>query len=613
MPAPPVTWRWYVARTRAMSPREILWRSGEAVKRPLLLARRTPTRPRWDDSAWSDALRRLVARHGDACINDAERIAEGWLELWGHQIRIDLRDVDWFADPLDGVRLPTSSWRRWQRDPKPLWELHRQQHVVPLAAGAALAGREDWARLAVDHLLAWAAHNPPSRGPGWSSAYETAHRLVGWAFALPLLRWVLEPSELARLDEAYARQAAFVAARPSRFSSANNHRIAELVGLLASARVGAAGLEWRPLWQELEAQIERQTYADGGTREQAAGYFLYVLELLWVAGVLAQSVGHSLGRVEERLRAMLGWLAAVADEYGEPPPVGDDAEDRMLRLDYFKRRRAAAIAANARMLVDYEGEQQHQQSIILDASGYAVLRASRTRVVFDVGELGFGSLAAHGHADALAVLVDVEGASVLRDSGTGAYAPITVRERFRATGAHNTVVVDGASQAEALGPHIWGRRFRTTLEAAHVSAQYDAVRASHDGYPGALHTRTVVFAKPDLLVVLDRVVSGRPREAQLVWQPWGTPALAVASLPEATRAEDSGPWSPRYNSVDEALRLTWTARGNPVIFVTALSLTGASTPITLSEEGGAIVVEIDQPRKLRITEHWAGPVAEVEI
>ena len=609
-----MTWRWYVARIRAMSPREVLWRTGEVATRPLRVARLRAAEPCWGDPAWSEALARLVEPQRDSFIADAKRIADGRLELWGRPISVDLHELDWLADPFDGARAPGNSWRRWTRDAKPLLELHRQQHVVPLAFGAALAERDDWARLAVEHLLDWSARNPPPRGPGWWSGYETAHRLVGWTFALPLLRPMLDPGELASLNEAFIRQCTFVATRPSRFSSANNHRIAELVGLLAGVRIGALRLQWEALWRELEEEVERQTYADGGSREQTAGYFLYVLELLWVAGLLAGSAGRPLGRLTDRLEEMLGWLASVANDEGEPPPVGDDAEDRILRLEYFEPRRAAVIAARVRSLLGLdETHQYYRRSTILRASGYAVLRAGATRIVFDVGELGYGSLAAHGHADGLAVLVEAGGRCILRDSGTGIYAPAAARNPFRATLAHNTVVVDGASQAEALGPHLWGRRFRTTLEAEHLSDTYDAVRASHDGYRRARHARSVVFVKPDLLVILDRIVSDEPREATLVWQPCGRAALTVASSPTAVHAKDLGPWSPRYSVLREAPRLTWTTYGEWAVFATALSFGRAPDGITLYEERGATVVELRQPRGLRIIERWTGSVAEVEL
>ena len=609
-----MTWRWYIARTRAMSMREVLWRGANVAVRPMRQARQPTTRPQWDNSGWLDTLSCLVEPQRQSLISDANRLADGQLEFWGRASHIDLRAPDWLADPRDGARFPSGSWRRWRDDPKPLWELHRQQHLLPLAAGAMLAEREDWTRLAVDHLLHWVQCNPPTKGPAWISGYETAHRLAGWTFALPLLRPAITSRELACLDDAFLRQCGFVAARPSRFSSANNHRICELVGLLAAARIGAADLRWNELWRDLEREAERQTYDDGGSREQASGYFLYVLELLWVAGVLAQSAGRSLGRVEERLDAMLEWLDLVADDQGEPPPVGDDAEDRMLRLEYFQPRSATAIATRVRKLLGYEHSEIARESAIMEASGYAVLRTGRVRIVFDVGELGFGSLAAHGHADALSVLVDLEGRSLLRDSGTGTYAPASVRERFRATPAHNTVVVGGGSQAEALGPHLWGHRFRTSLKAVHLSDAYDSVRACHDGYRGTLHTRTVVLIKPDLVVVLDLIASDRRADVTLVWQPWGEPMLAVSSSPPSICVDDVGPWSPRYDAVQEARRLTWTATGERVVFATVMSLAEREDLVTLHEdEEGATVVEVGQPKRVRIVERWTGPPTEVQL
>jgi hypothetical protein len=354
-------------------------------------------------------------------------------------------------------------------------------------------------------------------------------------------------------------------------------------------------------------EARRQTFDDGGSREQAAGYFLYVLEILLVAAAFAHGRGHPADELDERLRAMLAWLAATADVAGEPPLVGDDAEDRMLRIPYFGERRAADIAGRA------SGPRRAAESVLLRQSGYAVLRSGDARVVFDVGGLGFGSLAAHGHADALAVLVDTATGPLLRDSGTGAYAPPTVREPYRATRAHNTVVVGPRSQAQPLGPHLWGRRFNTTLEAAHLGDSFDVVRASHDGYPGAIHSRSVVFVKPDLLVVLDRVEADGPRDATLVWQPLGDAPLTVASVPGAIAATNEGPYSPRYATHARAPRRTWTARSARVNFATTIALARGAATARLRQEGGTTVVEVEAPRRVRIVERWQGPAAVVEL
>jgi Heparinase II/III-like protein/Heparinase II/III N-terminus len=620
---------WYGARLRAMSPREVAWRAGARLRAS---ARGTKARetPDWGGARWHAALRGLVETHAQSFVADANRIASGELDLWGRRVVVDPRAPHWHRDPLRGVAAGSARGRR-SHDLKPIWELHRQQHLVPLAAGAAVAGREDWARLCAAQMLDWIEGNPPRRGPGWSSGYETAHRLVGWAWAVPLIADSLSGSELDRISRSYAMQADFATIRPSHYSSANNHRLAELTGLLAAAVVGVGTERWDGLWAELEAEAARQTYPDGGSREQAAGYFLYVVEILWTAGILGWATGRGLGRIGDRLRAMLGWLEAVADTREEPPPVGDDAEDRMLRIDYFEPRRAAAIAGRVEALLREESTLlpatpplPRSDSVLLPDSGYAVLRSragsALARLVFDIGELGFGSLAAHGHADALAVLLDLDGRPVLRDSGTYSYAPADGRDEFRESAAHNTVVVDRASQAEALGPHLWGRRFRPRLEAASLGDSVDYVRASHDGYrshaSGAIHTRSVAYLKPDLIVVLDRVRARRECTAQLVWQlpPGAAPeglgagdaAITVLALPDPQLALADAPFSPRYRSRRLAARCTWSATGSEIVYATVVALgTGERPAAELSHAGGETAVQILTPGRARLVERWS--------
>ncbi len=600
--------RWYVARASAMSPAEVAWRAGTGIR--LLLDGRRASGPPADLAApgWRALVLETAERERDAVLAAAERISGGELSFWGRRIRVDPERPEWLADPLSGERWTQGAWRGTGRDPKPIWELHRQQHLVPLAAGAVLARRPDWARLVLGQALGWVERNRSQDGIAWASGYEASHRLVTWAFALPLVAEHATAGELERLSASVAEHRAFVEARPSRYSSANNHRLAELAGLLAGSALTPGAPGWDALWTELELEAVCQTYADGGSREQAAGYFLYVLEILWVCGLLARGAGRSLGRVEERLRAMVAWLAAVADAKGELPPVGDDAEDRLLRVDYLEPRRAGRIAERVAAFLGEPVPEPATTSALLSESGYAVLRAGDARVVFDVGELGLGALAAHGHADALSVLVDAP-EPLLRDPGTGSY--VDGREEDRATASHNTVTVDGGSQAAPLGPHLWGRRFTVRVESAALAPELDYVRASHDGYRGTRHTRSVARVGSELLVVLDRIAGERPVQAELVWNPGpGLPAgPEVAADPPATKGARTGRWSPRYGWSEPAPRIAWSARGTDVVFASAVALDGAAAPeLRLERRGAALSVEV---AGRRLEENWSSPVLEV--
>jgi hypothetical protein len=565
---------WYASRIRAMSAREIAWRASQRVRR------HPPPEVReidWHGGPWPSFVRGLAVD----TTHDAERIAAGELCFWGRTATVDPHAPPWADGPF-----------AWSADPKCRWELRRQQHLFPLAAGGH-------GRLCIEQLLDFLARRPAA-DEGAAAAYEAAHRVVGWSWALPFAAEDATPAELAQLSAALAAEASAMRTHPSLYSSANNHRLAELAGLLAfEALTDRSG--WDAVWAEFERQLVRQTFEDGGSREQASGYFLYVLEITWVAALYAQAVGRRLGRVADRAEAALEWLGATAGADGEPPPAGDDAEDRFIRIDYFRPRQASLLAARLRAALDGQPglRPPHSStavttSSILRDSGYVVMRDRSVRLVVDVGPLGLGSLAAHGHADALSVTLDTGDETVLRDSGTGTYVPEDGRDAFRLTSAHNTVTVDGRPQAEPEGPHLWGRRFTTTVRAVVLGDELDYVRASHDGYRArAEHTRVVAFLKPDVVVVLDRVAATEPCTVDLTWQTMAGRTFdgVVAAWPEATRRDDSGPYSPRYTWVEHAPRVTFSTRGRDVVVATVLPLEG-SPEVEVRHEGMTTTVDV---------------------
>jgi len=104
-----------------------------------------------------------------------------------------------------------------------------------------------------------------------------------------------------------------------------------------------------------------------------------------------------------------------------------------------------------------------------------------SQLFIDGGELGALS-AGHGHADALSVQLAKQGRLWLTDPGTCAYADGSVRERCRATSAHNTMTVDGRSQADPAGPFSW-RPLPCVQARMWVAGEtFDLFEGCHSGY-----------------------------------------------------------------------------------------------------------------------------------
>jgi Heparinase II/III-like protein len=133
----------------------------------------------------------------------------------------------------------------------------------------------------------------------------------------------------------------------------------------------------------------------------------------------------------------------------------------------------------------------------------------------DAGPHGFLAIAAHGHADALAVEVRVDGVDLLADPGTYCYhSPASWRSYFRSTAGHNTLEVGGADQSVSGGPFLWTRQARSAIEQ--LAGLYDGAvaecRAVHDGYlrlrPPVRHRRSVRLDRAERRLTIDDVLLG---------------------------------------------------------------------------------------------------------
>ena len=148
----------------------------------------------------------------------------------------------------------------------------------------------------------------------------------------------------------------YLAAFPSRGSSANNHVIAEAAGQL----VASCAFPWfreSERWRRksallLERELIRNTFPSGIGRELASDYQCFVAELGFAAAVEAEASGHPLSQVTwDRLGAMADSAAALLDERLRPPRQGDSDEGRGLLLDAPAPNRWPSLLALADALV----------------------------------------------------------------------------------------------------------------------------------------------------------------------------------------------------------------------------------------------------------------------
>jgi len=566
---------WYVNRLRCMRPPEMAHRllraaAARAECWGLTAASEVP------ETDWTVASRPWVyppesPGQQQECLAAAERIIAGRFDVFA------LRDVDlgspprWNRDPKTGLEAPLRfgkllDYRNAEQvgDIKYLWEPNRHQHLVTLAQAYALSREHRYFQAIRGHLESWFDACPHAKGPNWCSALEAAMRLISWSIAWQLLggkesRLFSEPScraFRAQWLQSVFRHARFIHGYFSRYSSANNHLLGEAAGLYIAATTWPCwpqASRWKKSAQTvLEREILLQNGTDGVNLEQAVGYQRFDLELLLLCWLAAEAHGEDFSPAfRSRIESMLEYLASIMDVGGNVPMIGDCDDATVCRLDHrpdfcgyrsllaigallfgrgdFKAK-AGGLDERTRWLVRNANsayEALNAQDVVLPVrqafpvGGYYVLGCDfetekELRLIVDAGPLGYQTIAAHGHADALAFTLSVGGKEIFIDPGTYAYhTEEPWRQYFRGTAAHNTVRVDGHDQSTSGGKFMWVKKAQAGCDRWSSSPEKDVFEGWHDGYlrlaSPVLHRRKIVLHKRSRSILIEDTLQARGR------------------------------------------------------------------------------------------------------
>ncbi|MEV3869656.1 alginate lyase family protein [Streptomyces sp. NPDC049906] len=556
---------WYLRRLSRMGPQEVGGRAADALRRRRWRSAQAhapgPTDARFTAPLPAGALAAVPPDAGKRLVAEADRLMAGHATYFGVD-RDDMVAPDWWWDPKTGRRATAGyafdvPYRDEEAigDVKQIWEPSRHQHLTVLAAAYALTGDERYAERVAEHLRSWWAANPPLCGVHWTSGIELGIRLLSWVWVRRLLHdWpgaveLFEGNPVA-LHQIWHHQR-WLAAFPSRGSSANNHVIAEAAGQFAAACAFGwfpSSARWRTdALRSLERHLRHNTFPSGLNRELATEYHGLVLELGLAALAEADAAGVPVpGTVRLVLLRMTDALAAVVDGRLRPPRQGDADDGHGLVVDGGGTDRWASLlvtgdavfgrlpwwpvvtgtdvrtplwAALIRPSSPAVTRPEHRPAHFADA-GMTILRGpGEIWCRCDGGPHGFLSIAAHAHADALSVEVRHDGVDVLADPGTYCYhGQPEWRQYFRSTLGHNTLRLDGTDQSLSGGPFLWTRHARSRVLTADASAP-DTARwcAEHDGYPGSVHRRRVELVAERREVHVVDEVRGPGRAAQLTF------------------------------------------------------------------------------------------------
>ncbi len=565
---------WYSNRLRLMSFPEVLHRAQQTLHKRLMHAAAARLAPVPVPQRLQFGLPWCELPHG---LDPAPYVRAADEVLAGRWNVFALRGAplgfppQWNVDPLTGTRAPmefgmTLDYRDEARvgNIKYLWEPSRHLELTTLAQAWHLSHEVRFLDGCRTLLTSWFNQCPYPLGVHWSSALELAIRLVNWAISWHLLGGADSPLFVGesgrtlrdRWMQQVWRHAEFIRGNLSRYSSANNHLLGEYMGLWIAGLTWdcwGEALAWRDIgYRGFGSEALLQNAPDGVNREQGIYYHHEVADMMLLCGLYGAANSRDFPPPYwARLEAMIGFIAAVSDRADHVPMFGDADDALMVRFDPtlgfdpYRSLRATGTLMFGRDFGTLPGDDiktawllgtsppRRRSSLTsmpraFPDGGYWILADQRgqpgeIRIVADAGALGYLSLAAHGHADALSFVLSLDGREILIDPGTYAYhTEQDWRDHFRGTAAHNTVRVDRQDQSVIGGNFMWLHKAQARCLAFDTTPDRDHWVAEHDGYTRlrdpVMHRRAITLTKGTGQVeVVDTLACRGHHDIELFW------------------------------------------------------------------------------------------------
>ena len=319
-------------------------------------------------------------------------------------------------------------------------------------------------------------------------------------------------------------------ANPNHYQPGDNHATNEAAALYGLG-VAFPALPHAQQWlavakQRFQWQLDEIIDADGQLIENSPFYDFYILEKYWQIYDYSRTYGYPISAdFGSRLRSMVNFATYILQPNSQVPLMGASIETTINDSGVY-----AAMAASDpyfRYVLTHgaQGSPPPDESVFFPASALTVMRSSwgsradfagSTYLTYYAGKYR----TAHSDLDALSLTLYGDGGDLLPDPGLYTYAPGAYHDYFHGTASHNTVVVDGKSQAEGNG----------TAEPLVTKDGLTYQSAESSLYGGVTHRRLVMMIDPDHVLVVDRLSSARVHDYQQMFHLFPGARLSKAGL-----------------------------------------------------------------------------------
>ena len=451
---------WYLNRLRSMPPQEILHRFFGAFSQRYWVRHESHSVKRMTSSNSQVIAKKFATYIREFSDDQPPSISFLGIDVSEDELRfnMDVRDkkVMWPKSQVSSIDYKFDD----DLDPRWNWEINRLLFLLPYVLSEESKSRQ----FGKDQLNEWLDKDSPNFGVHWSGGIEVGARAIALTVMHGGLRY-LDPHEVGLMEKielSVNAHFSFLKRHASKYSSANNHRIVELVAILVLTAHWDFALgvrKLRRLEDELAELSSHLFFGDGIFKEQSTTYSAFTLEFLALAVSTREWLfPNNLEIVRRVLFDGLSALSAFTSHDGRLISIGDNDEGRL--FSNFASRLPWVDSICEFAGIPKFGFDEKVRTF--PSGGYTVFKSAShglsSTLILDHGPFGLEPLFAHAHDDGLSIWLVANGQELVLEPGCYSYhRERAVRNFFRSRAAHNGPLSRNQSLPMPTGAFNWGK------------------------------------------------------------------------------------------------------------------------------------------------------------
>ena len=369
----------------------------------------------------------------------------------------------------------------------PLWNfnLHYFEYAIPLAAKYRKTKEIRYYAKFKELLNSWIDNNSKSRNYAWEP-YTISLRIVNLLISFELFGeiFINDVSFYNKVFISIFSQYKYLIKNQEKHLL-GNHYFENLKTIIICSIIFNEWKIFNKYFNKLKKEINEQILEDGLHFELSLMYHKIILEgIIRLSYIMSQISKERVVFFIPIIQKMINALVSLEKGMGKTPHFNDSA-DGVSKETY-------QLINAANRLFNITPELINE----FTSSKYFKLYDNGIAILFDAGPIGPKYIPGHGHCDALSFEVSLNNNPIFVNSGTYQYQG-ELRNFFRSTEAHNTLLIDNKQQSEIWAEHRVGRRI---YKNNGIKKDNNTVIGYYYNYLGNFHKRVLSLVNNEIII-----------------------------------------------------------------------------------------------------------------